>query len=450
MSFLKRFQASLESLYLVPENNSYVVAYSGGIDSHVLLYCCSLLNLPVRAIHVHHGLQAIADDWVEHCQTVCKQLHIHLDVVYVDGRQKKGESPEQSARNARYQALKKHLTSGDCLLTAQHLNDQAETFLLQLLRTASAAGLAAMPALRQIGGAMHARPLLFFARSEVEQFAEQNALHWIEDPTNLDVSLDRNFVRKNIIPILQNRWPELLTQLSTAASLQSNNLSVQEDMAAIDLARAIVSQTNVLKNNAYSIVAQLSIDTIQSLSVARLLNLLRYWIIRCANKQPTRNLLEEITKTLINSQQDVRSVIIFAEYEFRKYRSQLYLLKKNVDVDVDITFEWKPSTSPVLSLPHCKLVTIDAAGKGLQRKLRDQTLTIRFRKGGERFHPSNRQHSQSLKKFLQEAGIPPWERDAIPLLYAGEELVAVTGLAIAKNFTAGEHDDGWFISCSAL
>ena len=146
MSFVKRFQTSLESLSVPPENAHYVVAYSGGIDSHVLLHCCKKLNLPVRAVHVHHGLQNIADEWVIHCQSICRALNIHLDIIYVDARNRKGQSPEQAARSVRYKALKNNLLDGDCLLTAQHLNDQAETLLLQLFRTASSAGLSAMPA----------------------------------------------------------------------------------------------------------------------------------------------------------------------------------------------------------------------------------------------------------------------------------------------------------------
>lgn len=452
MSFLKRFQLSVESLYVPPQNKHYVVAYSGGVDSHVLLYCCSLLKLPVRAVHVHHGLQAVADDWVTHCQAICKQLSVPLDVVYVDAKQKQGqrESPEESARNARYQAFKNMLTEGDCLLTGQHLNDQAETLLLQLFRTATSAGLASMPASKRLGNFLHLRPLLLFSRDEIEQFAREKSLYWIEDPSNEDSSFDRNFVRKSIVPLLESRWPEAITQLSTVARLQSNNLSVQEDMAAIDLANAVVMPGSQQKLNAYEVVSLLSIAALKTLSAARLLNVLRYWIIQLANKQPTRNLLEEIEKSLIDTQQDANPVIIFSDYEFRKYQNHLYLLKKNVAVDNETRFEWRPSSTEVLLIPHGKLNAIDRVGEGLHKKLYDETLTIGFRQGGESFHPQGRQHSQRLKKLLQEEGVPPWERNAIPLVYFNDELVAVVGLWISRHYVAEANEPGWIINVSRV
>lgn len=450
MSFLKRFQTALESLYVPPQNKHYVVAYSGGVDSHVLLYCCSKLKLPVRAVHVHHGLQAVADDWVRHCQTTCEQLSVPLDVVYVDAKQKQGqrESPEESARNARYQAFKNILTEGDCLLTGQHLNDQAETLLLQLFRTATSAGLASMPALKRLGDFLHVRPLLLFSRDEIVQFARQNTLRWVEDPSNEDSLFDRNFVRKSILPLLESRWPQAITQLSTVARLQSNNLSVQEDMAAIDLANVVVMKRSQLTLNTYEVVSLLSIGALKKLSTARLLNVLRYWIIQLANKQPTRNLLEEIATSLIESQQDANPVIIFSDYEFRKYQNQLYLLKKNIVVDNKTRFQWNPAATEALLIPHGKLETIDRVGAGLQKKLYNEILTIGFRQGGESFHPQGRQHSQRLKKLLQEAGVPPWERDAIPLVYFNDELVAVVGLWISRHYVAGENEPGWIINLS--
>jgi len=187
MSFLKRFQSSLESLYDLPVGSKYVIAYSGGIDSHVLLYCCAKLKLPVRAIHIHHGLQDVADEWVDHCRNICEQLDIYLDVVSVDAKQQDGQSPEESARNARYAALHDNLQDCDCLITAQHQNDQAETLLLQLFRTASAAGLSAMPERKQLGGCLHIRPLLSFLRVEIEVFAKENRLHWIEDQSRCSI-----------------------------------------------------------------------------------------------------------------------------------------------------------------------------------------------------------------------------------------------------------------------
>jgi tRNA(Ile)-lysidine synthase len=460
MSFLRRFQTSLESLYPLPESACYVVAYSGGVDSHVLLHCCKQLSVPLRAVHVHHGLQSVADYWVNHCRNICTALDVPLDVIYVDAKQKRGQSPEEAARKARYDALHENLSEGDCLLTAQHLNDQAETLLLQLFRTASTAGLSAMPECRQFGEHVHIRPLLSFSRMEIENFAEENGLHWIEDPSNQDINFDRNYIRTNLIPLLEARWPEIINQLSKVASLQASNLQVLEDMAAIDLANAIKILAFQSKVQAYDVVSVISIVNLKQLSTPRLFNVLRFWIINTieggyTKTSPSRKLLEEIVKTVIFAQQDASPVIVFSGFEFRKYQNVLYLLKPTLLKSVFETvtkseISW-PARSPLI-IPelNMRLMTVNKTGEGLTMSLLDEPLTIRFREGGESFHPADRQHSQSLKKLLQEAAVPPWERDMLPLLYYKDELVAVAGLWMAKKFSVKGSEAGWRIEVEPL
>ena len=428
-----------------PGNSKYVIAYSGGLDSHVLLYCFKQIDAEVRAVHVHHGLQSVADDWVQHCQQICNQLSVPLDVIYVDARQKPGTSPEEAARNARYEALHDNLAEDECLVTAQHLNDQAETLLLQLFRTASTAGLSAMPANRQFGDYVHIRPLLSFSRNEIEDYAKVNDLQWIEDPSNQDVTFDRNFLRKDILPLLENRWPEVSTQLSKVSDLQSNNLQVLEDMAAIDLADAITSKQGSLKVFVYEVVSMLSLTRLQRLSSARLLNLLRYWIIMILGQQPTRNLLEEIERALINSQQDANPEIVFYDYAFRKFQGNIYLLKINKNRNLQENLNWIPSSPLTISNSNIQIKAVDSVGEGLDKNLLDESLTVRFRQGGEKFHPAGRRHSQSLKKLLQEANIPPWERDVLPLVYLGDELIAVAGLWVCREYSVADGESGWLV-----
>ncbi len=457
MHFVKRFQISLEALSSPESNAHYVVAYSGGIDSHVLLHCCKKLKLPVRAVHVHHGLQAIADDWVLHCQNVCDVLNIQLDVVHVDGRKKKGQSPEESARAARYTALQNSLMVGDCLLTAQHLNDQAETVLIQLCRTAGAAGLSAMPAVKKIGEHVHLRPLLTFSSREIENFAKQANLYWIEDPSNQDINYDRNYIRKNVMPMLEQRWPEITQQLSTVSALQANNLQVLEDMAAIDLANSLNTFICNRIVSAYEIVSVLSITRLRQLSSARLLNLLRYWLGvtngLALNSLATRNLLEEIEKTLVNSSQDTKSVVVFNGLEFRKYQNDLYLLKEKISLnqmESNNDRNWLPTAALNLAELNIQIKSVLRVGKGLSKSLLTEPLTIRFRKGGEYFHPVQRQHSQRLKKLLQEANIPPWDRGTLPLVYFKDELIAIVGLTVSKQYAVGAEEEGWIIDVVAL
>jgi len=450
MSFLKRFQSALESLYRLPDKSNYVIAYSGGVDSHVLLFCCAKLNVPVRAVHVHHGLQSVADDWVVHCKKKCEQLGVHLDIAYVDATQKKSKSPEEAARDARYQALTDSLQEGDCLITAQHQNDQAETLLLQLFRTASTAGLSAMPGKKQIGEHVQIRPLLSFSRTELVSFAHENNLQWIEDPSNQDQVLDRNYVRADILPRLVKRWPAMVTQLATVAELQSNNLNVLEDMAAIDLANVIAESDFQSIYCRYEVLSVLSVPLLIKLSDARLFNLLRYWILSTIDVSPTRNLLLELQKTLIEAQVDANPVLTYVSFEYRRYQNKLYLLKKKSELaELDIA-SWKPSIPLVLSEKNIRMTAVKKMGAGLKLELLDEMLNIRSRQGGEYFHPAYRQHSQSLKKLLQEEGVPPWERSSFPLLYFKDECIAVIGLWLAKHHAVDEDSEGWIIDAEVL
>jgi tRNA(Ile)-lysidine synthase len=445
MSFVKRFQKSLASLYQPPESSRYVIAYSGGLDSHVLLHCFKQLDVAIRAVHVHHGLQAVADDWVRHCQASCDQLGIQLDILYVDALPKAGESPEEAARNARYQALHENLVKGECLVTAQHIDDQAETLLLQLFRTASAAGLSAMPADKTFGDHVHIRPLLSFSRAEIEAYAREKSLQWVEDPSNQDTSLDRNFLRKEILPLLQQRWPEINSRLAKVTELQSKNLRVLEDMAAIDLANAISTQSAPSKACIYEVISTLSLNRLQQLSSPRLLNLLRYWVITVLDQQPTRNLLQEVERTLIYSQQDANPDVTFYDFVLRRFQGDIYLLRKSDAGELQYDIRWNPASAVTIEEPGIRLQAVRSAGIGLKRKLLDETLSIRSRKGGEKFHPAGRRHSQSLKKLLQEVNIPPWERDVMPLIYFGDELIAVGGLWVCKKYSVTGEEEGWLV-----
>ena len=468
MSFLKRFQNSLESLYVPPEKSHYVVAYSGGVDSHVLLQCCVALNLPVRAIHIHHGLQTVADDWVEHCRTICKQLNVEFDVMHVDAKKQHRESPEESARKARYLGLQDGLSKGDCLLLGQHLNDQAETLLLQLFRSSGAAGLSAMPTQRAIGDNIQLRPLLYFSRNDIVAYARENNLHWIEDPSNTDTVFDRNFLRAEILPLLETRWPEIMAKLSSAANLQANNVLVMENMAAIDLANVIKIDLPVSDLHFYPVISLLSISKLKKLSSARLLNVLRYWVSQSITFKTsvlkisiTRNLLEELEQSFVCAQQDSKAVIVFSGYVFRKYQDTLYLLKPSLSKEAMIEvcnteLTWSPSQDleikPLaIKLERLQQTNTDASNsERLKTNLLKEKLTVRFRQGGEIFHPAKRKHSQRLKKLLQEENVPPWERDLMPLIYFNDELIAVVGLWVSKQYAASEGEEGWSVRVSLM
>jgi tRNA(Ile)-lysidine synthase len=243
---VEHFQQQLQSLSVAhsvtrPAEN-YVVAYSGGMDSHVLLHLCYKLKIPVRAIHINHGLQKEADAWSKHCNKICEELNVPFFNIHVDAAATQGESPENAARNARYEALMSELKVNECLLTAHHKDDQSETLLLQLFRGAGPAGLAAMPVVRKTGKGIHLRPLLECSRSELMQYAKENKLNWIEDPSNQNTDFDRNFVRQKIIPLIKGRWQQVDSALEQVASQQQDSLEIIEAMAAIDLSSVVMGK----------------------------------------------------------------------------------------------------------------------------------------------------------------------------------------------------------------
>ena len=412
-----------------------VVAYSGGVDSHVLLHLCQRLGQPLRAVHVHHGLQSQADAWTQHCEHVCEQLDIELTVLRVDAAPAQGESPEDAARKARYRAIAQVLTAGECLLTGHHADDQAETLLLQLMRGAGTAGLAAMPAYKSFGDYWHGRPLLAYGRSELVAYATQQSLHWIEDPSNTDTRFDRNLMRHTILPLLQQRWPAVATSLSRSAALQQESLALNETLARIDLAAVTTDQARVL-----------SMTRLQALSRTRQINLLRYWWRLHAGRSPARNQLMQLVDSLLPAAVDAAPVIKWGNTQIRRFQQRLYLLADNSEDISTLECGWDGHTTVQLGR-NIRVRAEMNCSPGLDRCLLSQKLSLRFRRGGERMRVFGNAHHQQLKKLMQDANIPPWQRARVPLLYINDELACVCGYWLAEPFAAKPGEHGWLPVC---
>ena len=401
-------------LSLIKQNShgKVLVAYSGGLDSHVLLHLLAHTpELSVRAIHIHHGLQAVADSWVNHCQAICKQLNIPLDIVYLKLNPAKGESIEAVAREGRYQALKESLQADEMLLTAQHLNDQSETLLLQLFRGAGVQGLAAMPKLCDFGAGKHARPLLKTTRKELEAYAENHQLNSIEDPSNQDKSFDRNFLRKEILPILRNRWLGLDRALSRSASIQAETKELLDELAAEDLKNIHNGKTNTLQ-----------IEKLLNLSLKRQKLLLRYWIANSGFKYPSEKKLQHIFSDVINARDDAIPLVEWQGVQIRRYKNQLYIMPPLSKHDASQSFHWD-GKKPLY------IASLDLTLQPNILEQKSQSITVRFRQGGEKFYDTKRNHAISLKNHLSEAGIPPWLRSRVPLIYMDDRLIQVIGLS---------------------
>lgn len=418
------------------------IAYSGGMDSHVLLHLLATepaiwSQYRLTAVYIDHGLQAASAAWGEHCAQVCQTLGLPFQVIKVDARPGSGESPEAAARRVRYAALAAHLQPNAALLTAHHCDDQAETLLLQLLRGAGPHGLAAMPAAARLGGRWLLRPFLTIERSELLAYARAHQLHWIEDTTNSDSRFDRNYLRHRVLPLLTERWPAAQRNLARSAQLCAETADWLDTEAASDLARSVINgQANAL-----------SLTALCELSELRRRNLLRYWLRRLGLPVPDRRQLHHALHDLLTARPDRQPCARWPGTELRRYHDVLYAMRPLVPHDPDQSTTWYVTANgwPTLSLPGIGYLRLEKnRGLGLRATvLAGGSLSVRFRTGGERFRPVGHRHSRELKKLLQEADIPPWQRDRLPLLYRDTQLLAVVGLGIAAEQAAAADEWGW-------
>jgi tRNA(Ile)-lysidine synthase len=353
-----------------------------------------------------------------------KRFANHLDVDFVSQRVhvavEEGASQEAAARDARYAALRQHVGSGDWLLTAHHLNDQAETLLINLMRGSGPAGLKAMQPLRDFHGAVLARPLLQVPRGELLDYARRAKLDWIEDPSNQDQRFDRNFLRHSVLPLLATHWNDPVASIAKSAALARDSNALLDELADIDLAQI------------ESMPGRLSLKGLRDLSHARAANALRRACDRAGLARPPAARLECILRDLIGARADAEPVVRWRGSEARRFDQQLYLLQELAAADFDGS---RLCLGEVLSLGpglgHLELAR--TAGAGLRPELVSAGLEVRTRHGGEEIKPLGQQHTRKLKKLLQENSIPPWVRRRLPLLYSGGQLVAVADLWIDEN-----------------
>jgi len=401
----------------------YVVAFSGGLDSTVLAHAlCAITDqraTPIIAVHVDHGLQADAAAWGAHCAQVARELGIDYQVRSVAVSGDSGAGPEAAARDARYAALHDVMQDGDWLLSAHHREDQAETLLLNLIRGSGPAGIAGIGAIRRFGPGWLVRPLLQVGRAALEAYADHAGLEWIEDPSNTDLRFDRNYLRHEVLPRLRDRWPDTAAKLERSAAHASEAAELIDDLAGIDLA-ALGGRPE-----------RLPIDGLTALSPARRKNLLRHALRQLGLPTPTAMHLDRIQNEVIPAREDAQPLVAWPGAEVRRYRNGLYLLPEeagSVPLAAVIAGD-----GIALGAGLGRLQLQRGAPAGLSESLVDAGLQLKFRAGGERFQPAGHTHTRTLKNLLQEEGIVPWMRDRLPLVYAGDRLVAVADLWLAAD-----------------
>ncbi len=430
-----RLLATLEQL---PAAERCHLALSGGLDSCVLLHLLASLrdSLPwsLHAIHVNHGLQVVADLWQAHCESLCEQYRIPLQVVQLSLSPAAGESIEAVAREARYRALAERIGPGELLLTAQHQDDQAETLLLQLLRGSGPAGLAAMPALSRFYAGWLVRPLLDTPRSSLEIYARQHQLSWDEDPSNRDLRFDRNFIRHQVMPLLHSRWPAAAATLSRAARFSGELLMLAKEEAEEDLARARRSAQG-----------DLSVKALEGFDSVRLRNLLRHWITQTGAPLPSSKKLSRIEREAVHGRTDANPLIAWGGWEVRRYRDRLWLGRSLPTCASTTTLVWQDRTRLLLPVGLGTLVAESGPGGIDSERWGRARIEVRFRQGGERCQPAGQAHHRPLKKLFQEWGVPPSERGRQPLVYLDGELAAIPGRLVCQPFAAAAGEESMVI-----
>ena len=425
-------QALRELLAAWPTPPRYRVAYSGGPDSHALLHAAVAAALPavVSAVHVDHRLQPDSAAWAAHCRQQCRLLGVEIEVCTLEDSHHRGRGPEAAARERRYQVLEQLLQPGEFVLTGHTLDDQAETVLLQCMRGAGPAGLAAMPVIAELGAGRLLRPLLGFQRHDVLDYVHRQALDVLTDPSNSDTGLDRNFLRADIVPRLADRWPAVSRVLSRVATHQAEAAMLLEELAAADL--AILSSTPA---------RWLSCAGLMELTRARRHNVVRYWVRVHGHDAPPARVLEQLDTCVIGAQAQRNPMLSWGQVTLRRYRGRLYLVPRLPAVAAVDRYWQLPAA---MDLEHGVLTATTVHGSGLAASCcAKQPVKVCFRTGGERCRPVGRRHSQTLKRLFQEAGIEPWRRERIPLLFVGEQLAAVAGLWVCEGFEAEAGQAGW-------
>jgi tRNA(Ile)-lysidine synthase len=419
----------LQRLRQLPETSRYHLALSGGLDSSVLLHLLAELRprLPceLNAIHVHHGLQPQADSWQLYCEQLCGKYDIPLQSVQLSLNVNSGESVEAVAREARYKALAACMGEGELLLTAQHQDDQAETLLLQLLRGSGPAGLAAMPPLARFGLGWLVRPLLDYSRHSLEIYAREHELTWQEDPSNQDQRFDRNFIRHQVMPLLRSRWPAAPSTLSRAARFSGELLMLVREEAEADLAKARIAEEGLL-----------SIPALKGLNSIRCRNLLRHWISTTGAPLPSAKKLSHIEREGVHGRNDATPLINWQGWEVRRYRDRLFLMRAQAMTPPAQPLIWSHGDELLLPQGLGRLVVRHTEAGISAARWRWGEVTVRFRRGGERCQPAGQAHHRMLKKLFQEWGVPPWERERIPLIYIDRELVAIPGYCVCSPVQA--------------
>jgi tRNA(Ile)-lysidine synthase len=412
----------------------FVVAMSGGADSACLLAAAAQLEhsprrLSLRAVHVDHGLQPASGAFREACAAQCRQFEVELTILPVSVDCAPGVSVEKAARESRYSALAQELRAGECLLTAHHCTDQAETLLLQALRGAGVKGLSAMPICRAFGRGWHLRPLLAVPQRELLEFGARLVTGVAADPMNEDSRFDRVYLRRHIWPLIESRWPGASASLARSAAHLAEAQGLLDEAAAVDVSRLRDGDA-------------LSVPGLRALSQPKRISVLRHWLSDAAVVPPPTHRLAEALRQMFEADADHLPAIVWGDVALRRYRERLFLTPAEPPKLTEAT-PWTAALASRLDLGTGlgELRWAERRG-GLEPERLPGALSVRRRRGGETLKPALHASTQSVQHLCQSMGILPWMRDALPLVFAGDTLIAIGDLWLDARWCGAENRPG--------
>ena len=426
---------------------------------HLLHKLAPRFSWQLSALHVHHGISPNADKWVDFCADLCARHLVSLHIERVDIAPLRAHGIEAAARKLRHAAFASQPC--DFVALAHHADDQAETLLLQLLRGAGVRGASAMPLLSQpkqplFGGRMappnFLRPLLHCSRQEILDYAEAHRLSWIEDESNADDSYPRNFLRYRVVPLLGEKFPACRDTLARSAQHFAEASELLDELACMDAKNSLPhSSWERAGERVEACDMALDVSLLQPLSQPRAKNLLRYFLHIVGAPMPQAVQLDDMLHQLCNARQDAAVCIGYGDggWQVRRYRGRVYVLRAPGDFDRSLVLPWQGEAElgwPALNT-RLHFDRTQASGISMEKLQRAQ-VTLRLRKGGETLRPHVNAAKRTLKNLLQEHHVPPWQRDRLPLLYCGEELVCVPDVAIAAEYQAAEKEIGLRLSAT--
>lgn len=444
---------------LLPAHSTILVGLSGGVDSVVLLHLLDKLSArfswQISALHVHHGISPNADRWSDFCADLCASLRIFLHIEHVDIAPLREHGIEAAARKLRHAAFARQPC--DFVAVAHHADDQVETLLLQLLRGSGVRGASAMPVLSlkeplairlscqetpvkppvmpkqpQMPGLSDSialvRPLLHCSRREILEYASAHQLRWIEDESNADDNYPRNFLRHRVLPLLGERFPAYRDTLTRSARHFAEATMLLDELARQDGAGKMAGGT-------------IAAETLRSLDPARAKNLLRYFLHDIGAPMPQLVQLDDMLNQLCNARQDAAVCVNYSGWQVRRYQGRVHALPAMADFDRNLMLPWNGENELEWPALHTRLLFQHDRRPGISSaKLQLAPVTLRLRQGGETLRSHPNAATRTLKNLLQEQHVAPWHRDRMPLLYCGEKLVCVPGVAIAAEYLADGHE----------